>query len=102
MELPFRKITPAPKKEMPLTTCAAIRAGSAPRSPSMAAQSRKLYLETIINSAEVQAMMQWVRMPASLRRLLRSKPTSAPSAADSSSRSRNSRLSYRVRVASGV
>ena len=53
-------------------------------------------------SAEVQAMIQWVRMPASLRRLLRSKPTSAPSAADSSSRSRNSRLSYRVRVASGV
>ena len=38
-------------------------------------------------------MMQWVRMPASLRRLLRSKPTSAPKAADSSRRMRNSRLS---------
>ena len=29
-------------------------------------------------------MMQWVRMPASFRRLLRSSPTRAPSAADSS------------------
>ena len=38
-------------------------------------------------------MMQWVRMPASLRRLLRSKPTSAPKAEDSSRRMRNSRLS---------
>ena len=47
-------------------------------------------------------MMQWVRMPASFRRLLRSSPTRAPSAADSSSRNRNSRLSYMVRVASGT
>ena len=87
---------------MPLTTWAAIRAGSAPRRPSTAPQSIKAYLETIIKSAEVQAMMQWVRMPASFCRLLRSSPTSAPSAADSSRRSRNSRLSYVVSDASGT
>ena len=102
MELPFLKMTPAPRKEMPLTTWAAMRAGSAPRRPSMVTQSRKAYLDTIMNSAEVQAMMQWVRMPASLRRLLRSSPTRAPRAADSSSRIRNSRLSYMVRDASGT
>ena len=101
MELPFLKITPAPRKEMPLTTCAAIRAGSAPRRPSMVVTSIKEYLDRIINSAEVQAMMQWVRTPASFCRLLRSSPTSAPSPADSSRRIRNSRLSYNVRVFSG-
>ena len=59
MELPFLKITPAPRKEMPLTTWAAMRAGSAPRSLSAPmAVSTKAYLDSIMNRAEVQAMMQ--------------------------------------------
>ena len=101
MELPFLKITPAPRNEMPLTTWAAMRAGSAPRIPLMSTRSIKAYLDRIMNKAEVQAMMQWVRTPASFCRLLRSRPTSAPSAADSSRRTKNSRLSNSVSVLSG-
>ena len=57
--------------------------------------------DRIMNSAEVQAMMQWVRTPASFCRLLRSSPTSAPSPADSSRRMRNSRLSDHIKILSG-
>ena len=86
---------------MPLTTWAAMRAGSAPRIPLMFTRSIKAYLDRIMNKAEVHAMMQWVRTPASFCRLLRSRPTSAPSAADSSRRTKNSRLSNSVSVLSG-
>ena len=41
------KITPAPRKEMPLTTWAAIRAGSALRRPSTEAISTKAYFDRI-------------------------------------------------------
>ena len=86
---------------MPLTTWAAMRAGSAPRVPVMSTMSTKAYLDRIMNSAAVQAMMQCVRTPASFCRLLRSNPTSAPSPADSSSRTKNSRLSNSVSALSG-
>ena len=101
MELPFLKMTPAPRKEMPLTTWAAMRAVSAPREPARAAVSMNAYLDRIMNTAEAQAMMQWVRTPASFWRLVRSRPMAAPRAADSRIRNRNSRLSYRVKVDSG-
>ena len=55
----------------------------------MSTMSTKAYLDRIMNSAAVQAMMQCVRTPASFCRLLRSNPTSAPSPADSSSRTKN-------------
>ena len=54
-----------------------------------------------MNRAEVQAMMQWVRTPASFWRLLRSRPTSAPSIAASTMRIKNSRLSNTVSAVSG-
>ena len=54
-----------------------------------------------MNSAEVQAMMQCVRTPASFWRLLRSSPTSAPSTAASTMRMKNSRLSKTVSAVSG-
>lgn len=69
--LPFLNITPAPRKLMPLTACAAIRAGSAPRvplytPPSMLVKSAKPYFEIIIMSAAAQQTIIWVRIPASL------------------------------------
>ena len=81
--LPFLNITPAPRKLMPLTTCAAIRAGSAPRVPlntlpSAYVRSAKPYLDTIIISAAAQHTMMCVRIPASLKRFVRSKPMHAP------------------------
>ena len=86
---------------MPLTTWAAMRAGSAPRRPFTPTRSTKAYLDRIMNRAEVQAMMQWVRTPASFWRLLRSRPTSAPSIAASTMRIKNSRLSNTVSAISG-
>ena len=87
---------------MPLTTWAAMRAGSAPRRPATPTRSTKAYLDRIMNRAEVQAMMQWVRTPASFWRLLRSRPTSAPSIAASTMRIKNSRLSNTVSAVSGT
>ena len=76
---------------MPLTTWAATRAGSAPRVPekelpSAIVRSAKPYFDTIMNSAAPQQTMIWVRMPASLKRLLRSKPMAEPKRHASSSR----------------
>ena len=56
---------------------------------------------SLAEGAEVQAMMQWVRTPASFWRLLRSRPTSAPSIAASTMRIKNSRLSNTVSAVSG-
>lgn len=82
-DAPFLKITPAPRKLMPLTTWAATRAGSAPRvplkiAPSAEVRSANPYLETIIIMAAAQQTITMVRMPASLKRLLRSTPITAP------------------------
>ena len=73
----FLKMTPAPRKLMPLTTWAAIRAGSDSRTPAKkppgnAEMSAKAYLDTIIISAAAQQTMMWVRRPAPLNRRVRS------------------------------
>ena len=83
IEEPFRKMIPAPRNETPLTTCAAIRAGSVPLIslidlPSSELISAKPYFEMIIIRLAAQHTMIWVRMPASLKRLLLSKPMIAP------------------------
>lgn len=60
---PFLKIIPAPRKPTPLTTCAARRAGSAPRVPlyisfDAEVRSAKPYLETImIRAAPAHTIM---------------------------------------------
>ena len=103
MEEEFRslKITPAPRKEIPLTTWAAIRAGSALRRPSTEAISTKAYFDRIMMVAEVTAMMQCVRIPASFCRRERSSPIIRPSSAAIRIRMRNSRLSQTVKRSSG-
>ena len=101
MDTPFLKMTPAPRKEMPLTTWAAIRAESAPREPTVRAISTKAYLDRIMNTAAVQLMIQWVRTPASFCRRVRSNPIRAPRQAEIRMRIRNSRLSQTVREISG-
>lgn len=64
-EFRSRKITPAPRKEMPLTTCVAIRPGSELR-PAIpkSTRSTKQYFDRIMITADVTAMMQCVRIPA--------------------------------------
>lgn len=66
-EFRSRKITPAPRKEMPLTTCVAIRPGSELR-PAIpkSTRSTKQYFDRIMITADVTAMMQCVRIPAPL------------------------------------
>ena len=98
--LPCLKITPAPRKLMPLTTWAAIRAGSAPRmplymAPAGSVRSAKPYLDTIISRAEAQHTMIWVRMPASLYRLLRSAPMQAPHTQAAAMRRKKSTFCHR-------
>ena len=73
------KIIPAPRKPIPLTTCAAIRAPSAPRRPSAPiVVSLKPYFEIIIISAAPSATMQCVRTPASFDLRDRSIPIQIP------------------------
>ena len=55
-----------------------------------------------MNTAELTAMMQWVRMPASLDRLVRSRPIPAPARQERMIRMRNSRLSNIVSPLSGI
>src|SRR6185437_8760860 len=86
---PFRMIAPAPRKPMPLTTCAAIRDGSRRTrtfGPPEPRTSWKPKAETIVNSAAPIATSMWVRSPASCSRHSRSIPIAAPSAAATASR----------------
>ena len=85
------------REETPLMTAAAIRAGSAPPVPSRKPvepfpRSTKPYLDTIIINADAQQTITWVRMPASLKRRLRSYPIAAPQAQAMRMRSRKSRF----------
>lgn len=101
-EFRSRKITPAPRKEMPLTTCVAIRPGSELR-PAIpkSTRSTKQYFDRIMITADVTAMMQCVRIPASFWRLERSSPMRKPNSSTTRIRMRNSRLSPTVSTASG-
>lgn len=86
---------------MPVTTCEAIREGSAPLLPARATTSINAYFDRIMNTADVSATMQCVRMPASFCCFVRSRPTMAPRIAARTIRMRNSRLSKTVRSDSG-
>lgn len=101
-EFRSRKITPAPRKEMPLTTCVAIRPGLELR-PAIpkSTRSTKQYFDRIMITADVTAMMQCVRIPASFWRLERSSPMRKPNSSTTRIRMRNSRLSPTVSTASG-
>ena len=84
--LPFLKMTPAPRKPIPLTTWAARRAGSEVREPSrIPPRSAKPYLDTIMHRAAPQQTTMCVRTPASLKRLLLSMPMSMPRIQDTAS-----------------
>ena len=65
--LPFR-IIPAPKKPMPLTTCAAIRAG----------ELGSIWTESAVNIIEPPMTKECVLMPAGLPRNSRSMPIIIP------------------------
>ena len=57
-EAPIRRMAPAPKKPMPLTTWAAMRPGSFVGLPSATR------METSMSRAEPRQRMIWVRRPA--------------------------------------
>src|SRR5262245_18503406 len=71
---PWRKISPAPRKPMPVTTWAATRLGSTSR----AGNSSKPYAPTMVKSAEPTATSTCVRSPAAFSSSSRSRPTSPP------------------------
>src|SRR4051794_1320912 len=79
-EKPCRMIAPAPRKPIPVTTCAAMRVGSA-RTMLLppARNSWKPYAETIVNRAEPSETRRCVLTPASRSRSSRSNPTIPPS-----------------------
>ena len=86
-ESPWRMIAPAPRKPIPVTTCAAIRVGSARTMlPPETRKSRKPYAPAIVNSAAPTDTSMCVRNPASRSRISRSIPTAPPSAAATASR----------------
>src|SRR3954451_22794667 len=88
IEKPWRMIAPAPRKPMPLTTCAAIRVGSARTTASpLVRNSVKPYAETIVKSAAPTETSRCVRRPASRSRSSRSSPIIPPSTPASVSRS---------------
>src|SRR5919201_3118713 len=81
-------IAPAPRKPMPVTICAAIRAGSARTTfEPDARNSWNPYAETIVNSAEPTETRRCVLSPASRSRSSRSRPRKPPRAAASATRS---------------
>src|SRR5262245_56006998 len=75
---PLRRIAPAPRKPMPVTTCAAMRSGEPAPAPNST--------ERIENSAEPSAMSMFVLRPAGLWWYSRSRPIAPPSAAANASR----------------
>src|SRR5579862_2326026 len=82
---PSRRIAPAPRKPIPVTTCAATRVGST-REP----KSLKPYAPTSVNRAAPSDTSRCVRTPASRSRISRSTPTAAPRPAATASRSSTS------------
>src|SRR5437773_1188591 len=79
--MPSRMIVPAPRKPMPVTTCAATRVGS-----TLVPNSSKPYAPTSVNRQAPSETSRWVRMPASRSRNSRSIPTAAPRPAATASR----------------
>src|SRR5919198_5613810 len=86
-ERPCRMIAPAPRKPIPVTTCAATRVGSARTMlPPETRKSRNPYAPAIVNRAAPIETSMCVRKPASRSRSSRSIPTAPPSAAATASR----------------
>ena len=75
IDVPCLRIAPAPRKPIPLTTCAAILAGS-PRSAAIWA----ILIEVIIMSADPMQTTAWVRIPAGWPLRSRSNPMTVPRA----------------------
>src|SRR5262245_317645 len=73
-------MAPAPRKPIPVTTCAAMRSGVPPVSCS----------DVIVKSADPSAIRMLVRSPAGFRRASRSRPMMAPSPAASTRRTNKS------------
>src|SRR5690606_17923881 len=82
-------IVPAPRKPIPLTICAASRAGSAVRKPAGSA-IRAIAIDSSVNSAAPTQISKLVRSPAGLPLSSRSMPTMPPSTAASTRRKRKS------------
>src|SRR5215210_1834842 len=84
-------IAPAPRKPIPVTTCAAMRVGSktSPRAFEKC-QSVHAKAETSVNSAAPTETSMCVRSPASRSRSSRSKPIAPPRNAASTTRRRTS------------
>ena len=88
-------ITPAHRKEIPLTAWAATLAESAPLVPKasitpLLPMSANPYLEISMIKAAVQQTITCVRTPASLKCRLRSRPTMPPTRKAKISRRQNS------------
>src|SRR3954454_16009362 len=80
-------IRPSPRKPIPVTTCAAMRVGSARTTlPPPTRNSWKPYAETIVNRHEPTETSRCVRKPASRSRSSRSRPTAPPSPAATTTR----------------
>src|SRR5579884_304079 len=91
MESPSRLIAPEPTKRMPVTICAATRAGSARTTlPPSARNAWKPYAEMIVKSEAPRETSRWVRTPASRSRISRSRPIAPPRPHARASRSRAS------------
>src|SRR5262245_45808813 len=75
---PLRRMAPAPRKPIPVTTCAAMRSAEPAPAPN--------WTERIENSAEPSAMSMFVLRPAGLWWYSRSSPIAPPSAAARASR----------------
>src|SRR5579883_1947414 len=75
-----RRIKPAPRKPIPLTTWAAIREGSSTTRPGCST-SWNPYAETIITRADPTLTSMCVRRPAALSSRCRSRPIRLPSTA---------------------
>src|SRR5439155_14760459 len=78
---PWRKMTPAPRKPIPVTICAAIRLGSKLTTLPLVRNSRKPYAETSVKSPEPTATSMCVRSPAAFSSSSRSSPITPPSSA---------------------
>src|SRR5579884_546570 len=89
IDRPWRMMAPAPRKPMPLTTCAATREGSSLTrtwGPLCDRMSLKPNAETSVKSAAPTETTRWVRRPACRSRSSRSRPIAPPSAAATNSR----------------
>src|SRR5579884_73981 len=91
IDRPWRMMAPAPRKPMPLTTCAATREGSSLTrtwGPLCDRMSLKPNAETSVKSAAPTETSRCVRRPACRSRSSRSRPIAPPSTAATARRSK--------------